>query len=833
MKTLILLLTLSFLTHAAMAQSSSKEWRQIVQQNYHLPFTEICALIEEHFRTHGEDQPEKFTEKEEEGSAYNKYQQWKYMNQFRLTEEGYLPSPKMVLEAFANEKAKQKVDRSADCEWSYIDQLENDGGYWGIGRTTCLTFHPTDDQFFYVCTPGGGIWKTTDGGQTYTSADDGLPYGATSNLVMDPTNVDVLYVVNGDPFSWWQSCTGVYKSTDGGATWLPTTLAFSLNQIVIQELKMSPTNPQVLLAATSDGLYRTTDGGLNWSVVRAGGYTSVAFRPNDGATVYAACSNGVDQVFKSVDTAATWTQMTNFTSSNNFIRLSTTHLDEDRLLMSHADNSLYQTTDAGATITQLGNTPENEIVSYSPLDTNILYAGYVVLYRSTDGGMTWNQITDWWNSGEYIEIHADFDEFAFSSNHDHIYFCNDGGVYKYDEPNDQWTDLSNGLKIGQFYRIINAGNNDMVVLGGTQDNGGRKRTPNGVWINENGGDGMEVAMNPDNYYEYYTCYINGTGLERTLNGGGTRTNIYQNIPGNPIGQWVTPYDMDPQSSSSLVAGYNRIYRTDNQGANWYEIGVNMVNINDGVVDIELSHYDVDVVYASYSDRIFKTTDSGQNWENINLPGTQPITRITTDPTNDDHIWVTRGGYTDGVKVTQSLDGGATWTDYSEGLPNVPHNVIIFEPNSPGRLYVGNDFGVYYRDSLMAAWEPYGTGLPITFVNDMDIAPTAQKLRVGTFGRGIWEADLCATSIAGVNEQGIVDEYAFIYPNPSKGEFAVVQKTVHALKDMKLTDLNGRKVPFTINTVSSVTTVKTDAPAGVYLLTYTANGTVYSTKLTVE
>lgn len=824
------------LSSSAMAQSAN--WRQIVQENNHLPFTQICELVEAHFRAAGEDEVEKFSEKEEEGSDYNKFQQWKYLNQFRLTEDGYLPSPKVVLEAFANEKAKQKVDRSADCEWTYIDQLENDGGYWGIGRTTSVTFHPTNDQLFYVCSPGGGIWKTTDGGQNYTSADDGLPYGATSNLVMDPTNPDILYVSNGDNSGWWTNSTGIYKSTDGGVTWLPTTLVFNLNVTAIYELKISPTDPQVLVAATTAGLYRTIDGGLNWSIIRNGEHSSVVFKPNDGTTLYTALNDywGVSQVFKSTDTGNNWSQITNYTWNHNFIRLATTPLDTNRLLVSNSYDGirpLFQTTDAGASFTQLADTPENDIIAYSPSDTNVMYCGYVVAYRSTDGGTSWEQITDWWGSGDYTEIHADFHYVGYSNNSDHIYFCNDGGVYKYNEATDQWTDLSNGMKIGQFYRIISAGNNDVVLLGGTQDNGGRKRAPNGDWINENGGDGMEVAMNPDNYYEYYTTYINGTGLERTSNGGGTRVNIYNNIPGNPIGQWVTPYDMDPQSAESLVAGYNRIYRTDNKGANWYELGTNIMNTNEGVVDIELSHYDVDVVYASYTDRLYRTTDSGQSWDNFNLPGNQPITRITTDPTNDDHVWVTRGGYTAGTKVTRSLDGGATWTDYSEGLPNVPHNVIIFEPNSPGRLYVGNDYGVYYRDSLMAAWEPYGTGLPLTFVNDLDIAPTAHKLRAGTFGRGIWEADLCATSIAGVSEEGIAHTYAYIYPNPSKGEFAVVQKTVHGINDIQLTDLNGRKVPFTLNTVAGVTTIKTSIPAGIYLLSYTANGSVYSEKLTVE
>ncbi|MDH4471808.1 MAG: T9SS type A sorting domain-containing protein [Fluviicola sp.] len=830
---------ITFLVFTPVVMAQSQGWKQLVYANKTATFQELCTQIETYFKESA-DSTERInaSEKEEEGSEYNKYQQWKYFMQFRLTEDGYLPSPEVVLEAFANEKAKQKVAKSALCDWTFIDQVDNDGGYWGIGRTTCVTFHPANDQLFYVCSPGGGIWKTTDGGQTYASADDGLPYGAASNLLIDPSNPNTLYVSNGDNSGWWTSSTGVYKSTDAGATWLPTDLVFTLDATAIYELKMSPTNPSVIVAATTNGLFRTVDGGVNWTTIRAGSYSSVSFKPDDGNVIYAALDDywGVSQVFKSTDAGATWAAITAFTWNYNFITLATTPLDVDRLLVScdyGGLRPLFQSLDGGATYNQLADTPENTMIGYSPNDVNTLYCGYVVAYRSTNGGSSWTQITDWWGSGQFTEIHADFHYIAYSNNSSHVYFCNDGGVYKLNETTDQWTDLSNGLKIGQFYRIANAGNHALVMIGGTQDNGGRKRLPNGSWINANGGDGMEVAMRPDNIQEYYTCYINGTGLERTLNGGSTTTNISDNLPGDQVGQWVTPYEIDPTNSDELVAGYNRIFRSPNKGNTWFEIGTNTVNPSEGVVDIEISATDQDVIFASYSDQLLKTMDGGGSWTTYNLPGNAPITRIALDPANHDHIYVSRGGYTNNTKVYKSTNGGTTWVNYSTGLPNVPCNVIITEPNSPGRLYVGNDYGVYYRDSVMTSWEPYGENLPITFVNDLKIAPAANKLRAGTFGRGIWEVDLCATSVAGVSEVGITDTYALIYPNPVKNTFSIVQKTVHPIEQIQLVDLNGKKVAFQTETKSGMVVVTVDLPAGFYLLTYTANGETFSSKIAVE
>lgn len=831
--------TLLFFLSPLFLCAQDLQWKQIIYTNPDATFEELCFKIETYFKEHKFEKIEvEKAEKEKEGSSYNKYLRWKYFNQFRLTEDGKLPSSKTILNGFSDEKAKQKLLKSANCNWTYIDQLENDGGYWGIGRVTGITMHPTDSLTYFVTTPGGGIWKTVDGGQNYTSSDDGLPYGATGNLLIDPTNPNVMYVSNGESEGWWNSSTGIYKSTDGGANWLPTTLAFDLDNTAIYQVKMHPTNTAILYAATTTGLYRTLDGGLNWNIIRPGSYSDIEFKPDNADVIYIAKEDywGTSQVFKSADGGSTWNQITTYTWNHNYIKLAVTPLDPERLLVSSDYDGirpLYESHDAGATYTQLADQPEATIIGYSPNDVNILYCGYVVLYQSTDGGTSWNQITNWYDNGIHTEIHADFHVITHDPNTDKIYFGNDGGVYTYRESNQSWLDLSNGLKIGQIYRISNAETNPTIMLCGTQDNGGRLRINTGEWFNMNGGDGMDCAIDPTNSQIFYTSYVNGIDIARTMDGGNSFNTIITETPGVIVGQWLTPFELDPNNSQRMLAGYNKLYQSYNRGNTWEEMTTNPFNSMQGFIDVEFAQDSPDKVFASYSNRITTTNDLGLTWQNLTLPGSQPITRIAVRPNNSNYIYASRGGYTANQKVTMSKDGGATWINYSEGLPNVPCNVIIYEPNSPGRVYVGNDLGVYYRDSVMTQWEVYGQGLPFTFVNDIKIAHTANKLRIGTFGRGIWETDLCATTTASLSENALINDYAYVYPNPAKDQFSIVQKTVHPIENIRLLDMNGKIQKIELLKEGEITRISTSISSGVYQLTYTVNGKLMNQKIVIE
>ena len=124
-------------------------------------------------------------------------------------------------------------------------------------------------------------------------------------------------------------------------------------------------------------------------------------------------------------------------------------------------------------------------------------------------------------------------------------------------------------------------------------------------------------------------------------------------------------------------------------------------------------------------------------------------------------------------------------------------------------------------------------LPITFVNDLEIVTTSQKLRAGTFGRGIWETDLCATSVAGLDEIGISDSYALIYPNPAQDEFFIVQKSIQPIENVSMVDLNGKQLAIQLEEKTGMLLVRFDLPAGMYVLNYTVNGQVFSNKVSVK
>jgi photosystem II stability/assembly factor-like uncharacterized protein len=818
----------SFFIQQSFVIAQQEDWKKFTtgkNQN----FEAVCREIENYFLAHPE---KKISENKKEGSAYTAFLQWKYFWKNRLTEDGNFPDAGVVQGAFVEEQLKKQLIISQDsisCPWTYIDQTVNSGGYWGMGRTTSAAFHPTNPNTFYVAAAAGGIWKTTNNGQSYTAMDEGLPYGAASNLLMDPNNPDILYVSNGDHVGWWTYSSGVYKSTDGGANWLPTGLVFNLGNTAIYKMQMDPLNSQIIYAATSDGLYKTVNGGNNWNVVRTGSHSDVKFKPGNSNIIYTATDDywGSSEIYKSSNGGQSWSQITNLNTNYNFLKLLTTPLDNQRIgyLCSQPDQTFFESTDEGNNFVFRSVLPEGNLIGYAPNNPQQLYCGFMKVFKSTDSGVNWTQITDWYNTGVLPEIHADQREIVYTSNNQEIVFCNDGGLYRYNVANDFWTDFSNGLLIGQFYRIANSSTHPLLMIGGTQDNGGRKRTQAGNWENANGGDGMEVAIEPGNDNVYYTTYIFGTGWNRTTNNGANWTDIQQNIPGQPEGQWVTPYDLDPNNPQTIVAGYDQVWRSTNRGDTWTAISNDLSGNGEDLTDLEIAPSNSNVIYAALNTKVFVTQDLGANWLAYTLPGTAPITRITIHPTNPGIAWVTRGGYSNNMKVYKTVNFGAGWTNYSTGLPNVPSNCIIYQNGTNDRLFVANDLGVYYRDADMNSWETFGIDLPSTLANDLKIHYPSSKLRVGTFGRGIWEVDLCPQQTQSKKEF-IQDHLLMIYPNPSTGSILIKNKNITLIESIELTNLDGKKISFNQIIENEFSRrIEIEGAAGVYILSILQGGEV--------
>ncbi len=755
---------LAFLTQiclfSALFAQENDGWKQFLLRenpNYY----EICTDVERYFEQN-KDQgiPEETGEPgADEGSAYNQFMAWKWFWSTRVNADGSFPDVRQTGRLRPGPGAAggaQNRGSGNDCGWELISQTTCSGGYSGMGRTNSVAFHPTDPNIYYVCGQSGGVWKTTDGGQSYSAISEGLPYNSAANLVVDYNNPDILYLSNGNYSSFFIYNTGIYKSTDGGVNWEPTGLSWSLTQsVTVSRMVMNPQDPSVLLVAASNGLWRSTNGGDTWAMVRAGNYTDVAYRPGDPNTVYAAFYNSGSgsEIYRSVNGGDTWSKLSNFAFGNNRIRISVSPANPDLLtaLCRYGDNrAFYFSGDGGATFTYRSECPESDVLLVSPANPTVIYCGGVNIHRSDDQGATWTKISHWHGGQPEPTVHADQRSVNWQPGTNHIFFCNDGGVWRYEEVPQVFTELSNGLIITQFYHIAVAQTDETFMIGGTQDNGGRKRVGPGEWEPTNGGDAMEVAIDYTDANILYTTYVSGQ-LYRSMDGWNNDTyyRISDNLPGQTpehdlTGSWVAPYQIDPVNPATLVLGYAEVYRTTNRGASWTKISNNLTGSPDAKLDaLAIAPSNPNIIYASDNNKIYKTSNLGTNWNSFFPPGSTAITSITVHPNDPSIVYITRGGFSAGAKVFRSDDGGSTWTNISGSLPNVATNCLYLDVANDGSftLFTGNDLGVWYRKSTMSDWVGMNQNLPVTVVSDLELQRASRKLRAGTYGRGIWEYDL--------------------------------------------------------------------------------------------
>jgi photosystem II stability/assembly factor-like uncharacterized protein len=708
-------------------------------------FYDIQQAAENYFQQHSADIGS--------DNAYIKYKRWEWYWKTRIMPDGSFPDLAANKRIFDEVRATaSQGERDLSSPWTNINQTSGDGGYNGMGRATCIAFHPTDPDIFYVGAPIGGIWKTTDGGETYSALGDSLPYVSVGNICVDHQNPDIIYITIGDHVGWWNYGLGVYKSIDGGLTWQPTShVSEFTNSIAYLRMVMNPVNSQELFVAQTNGLYRTQDGGDTWELVHDGSHHDVIFKPGSDAVLYCATDDywGSSEVYTSYDNGANWTQCSDFNMTANYIELTVTPAEPEFLgIQSSAAGIMdyYSSFDGGLTVDYISMMPDDGVIFYSPQYPDVLYCGFVVVYRSVAGGFGWDQITDWYDSGDFVEVHADNRNVAYHPLTNEIYFCNDGGIYKYNEDEDWWTELTAGLVITQYYRIAVSQNNETFMIGGTQDNGGRKRVGFNTWEATNGGDAMEVAINSEDDEIIYTTYINGQ-LYRSYDQWNGDTYHEITPAQSQGGAWVTPYVLQPSDQSVIVAGYENVYRSNNQGNTWTALSSNLTgNVDNKIAAIAVAATNDDAIYASYGVRLYYTANSGDTWgsQNVVLGATNgaEISSIVVHPYDAMKLWVTISGYASGKKVFYSEDGGDTFSNVSYNLPNIPVNASVIDKESPHLdLYIGTDVGVFIFNSEILEWEYFGVGMPNTSVTDLEIQYSSRKLRAGTFGRGVWENDL--------------------------------------------------------------------------------------------
>jgi Sortilin, neurotensin receptor 3,/Secretion system C-terminal sorting domain len=795
----------------------------------------------------------------EKGKGFKAFLRWEYYWEQRLMPDGSLPKAGTTESNFQAYQAALPPALTPSGTWASMGPTSSTGGYAGIGRLNSIAFDPSNSSIIYAGAAGGGVWKTTNGGTSWSPLTDTQNSLGVSAILVDQSNPNTVYVATGDGDGRDSPSTGILKSTDGGATWSTTGLNWLRSDLrYIRRLLRHPSNANMLVAATSIGMYYSLDAGATWTQAVAGNFFDAEFQPGSTGTFYATAvtTANLGQVFRSTDNAVSWAQVHSLANSSRAaITVSAANANFIGVVYSKsADNGFngfYSSVDGGGAWSLKASTPNllgwnatgndaggqgwyDLCLVADPTNANTIYLGGVNTWKSTNGGTNWTINTMWTSSGSVPVVHADKHDLVFQNNTT-LFQANDGGIYKTTNGGTSWTDLTNTMAISQLYRIGVAQTNS-AVIGGLQDNGTKLRSTTGTWADRLGGDGMDCAINPTNAnYMYGELYYGD--IYRSTNGGSSFSSIKPNT--TEQGGWVTPFAIAPSAPATIYLGYKNVFRSTNYGTKW----TRMTNGFTGGLNIRalsVAPNNANTVYLSTDadlsggNRFFRSTNGASSFTTMTNPASAGrINSIAIDNTNANNVWVAVSGYNTGSKVYKSTDGGSTWTNISGTLPNIPANCVTFWNGSNGGIYLGMDVGVYYRDNSMSDWVLFNASLPNVEIADLEIQYSLGKLRAATYGRGVWESDLYGTTPFQAPELSAVlknDDLAKmnykVYPNPVQSELSVEFYAENAGSTrLLLIDRLGRQV----EKVHQVDVVKgfnkvvidiRDLPTGVY---YLSNG----------
>ncbi len=733
-------------------------------------FEQVSSMVADFFRTNPG------------AKGKNQWERWKWYAERHLDADGKVGNITRY-----NMQALQQLGVSTESFSSPNSGVQRLNGDWNpigpfsiaapaenyMGRVNCMAFHPTVANTIFAGTPGGGLWRSTTNGFSWTPLTDGLPSSGISGIAINPSNANIMYVLTGDGNggNQWgyyikeRGC-GVYKSLDGGITWNTTGLSWDQSDIRYgYKLIINPSNPNILLAATSNGIYRTINAGTNWTLEVAGEFQDIEFKANDPSMI-CATRWATASLYVSDDEGATWVTkaIPGGAITRGEVEVSDDNTGLAYLLLgpqfTGSYRGLYTYNWNTEVFTLLNNTPNNFSGSgagadnggfpwwaiglwVSPSNTNNMLIGGVIGRRSTTGGSTWFADND--------ILHADAHGYYTNPLNGQVFAVNDGGVFRSTNNGDTWTNITGNMQITQYYRMSGVDANADILLAGAQDNGHHLRTTNTTSFDHviTCCDGMDNGINYNNTNIMYGFTQNG-GLNKSTNGGASFFGIFPTIAGGE--PWVVPFLVHTTTPGTIFyASVNGVLRHTASGEPtnaWTDLGG-----GGGTADFAMGTSNTNRGYIASATTLRRTDDLGvasPTWTlksgNPGWPalGSANITSIDVNPDNSLEVWLSLSGYNGSVKVLRSVDGGDNWTNETDNLPNVPVHIVKFQDTNgapPGAVYIGTDIGVFYRNALIAQWIPFGNDLPRTMVTDMEVNETAGVITVSTYGRGFWRSTL--------------------------------------------------------------------------------------------
>jgi len=629
------------------------------------------------------------------------------------------------------------------------------------GRVKSIAIHPQKPEIAYIGAAAGGIWKTSNFGSSWTPIFDfenSIAFGA---LAIDTKNPEILYAGTGEAVIGGGNIyfgSGICKSINAGDDWsligLTDVSAFS-------KIYIHPVNSNLLVAGAvgkNAGFYVSSDAGITWENMFSKNITDIAINPYDSNQYFVGVSG--EGIYYTADRGNSWNISNRGIEQGLIGRVSIvrspSHTDVLYALMERGpskDGVIYKSLDAGDTWQELFNGGVeffryqgfyNNFIQIHPTNPNIVLAGGIDLWRTQNGGKTWQNVRN--NVAGISMIHVDQHVAEFApSNPDLVYLGNDGGVYLSRNAGAGWSIINNNLQITQFYALAVDNFSVNRNFGGTQDNGTLGNPANDRWKMLAGGDGMDVIVDRNNPNIIYGEYQYGGLWKVRLSESGEVlefVHLTSGIPTNDNAIWHAPFLQHPTIDGLFFHGRGALYFSTNSGDFWQEL---MPKRLSRFTSIALSTLEPDLIYAGNEiGEMWVTKNFGKEWTQINingLPG-RYITDIKTSYFNSATVYVTFSGF-GSSHVFKSTDYGSSWLDIGFDLPDVPVNAIAMHPDDEKMLFIGTDVGVFSSFNSGLNWYLYGLDLPRSPVIDLAfhknrILQPELLLRAATHGRSMWE-----------------------------------------------------------------------------------------------
>ncbi len=673
---------------------------------------------------------------------------------------------------------------------------------WGFGpsqisgRVNGVAYDPNNPNTYYIAAAGGGVWKTTNAGVSWTCLSNSWPAQTTACVTVDPMNSNVIYVGTGD-IVYGTTPFGIMKSTDGGSTW--TDEGMMQFPGTVYKIKVDPDNDQVVTAIAGGSIYHSTDGGQTWTdVYDANGYLDdmqYGLRPTAsaaGSSPHVLLATGAySGVLLSLDNGATWSVLDNgnvVTANGGGISVAPSATQFNAYYVLDGGNhrvvkenfniatGQVQTTDITGSLSNADWSQQwydYYIRCAAAGGTDQLYVGLLDIYeydgqKDNTGQTVWTSLLGTYSGNDLA--HTDQHAFALDPNdtsQTHFLIGNDGGVYQFVvtpgtggvNSSVNAVSLNSGLDITQFYHIDVNPSQAGWILGGSQDNGTVSSNVGGPgytniwnWLGVGGGDGGGCVIDSQNpsiqygtaeysFIYYDTGYWTNSAVDISLSAGG------ENKPFVPL------MVQDPNNGNVVYSNTNYLYRWNYATKQW-ENHVGGMNFSSGIIQaIAVAPSNSNVVYVGTSGgRIWMTADGGSSWRVINSGTPSSVEGLSVLQYNPYDVLAVGNGAV--VHCTNTKVASPVWISIAGQSPNkLPGNdyhVIVRNPYDPASVFfVGCDLGGYYTVDGGNSWYNLnaGTGMPSAQISDMKatLGTGAEAghgfLTISTYGRGVYQTVL--------------------------------------------------------------------------------------------